>query len=583
MPTRKPRPSLEGLLAETEFRAASDQFKHSRYGPFVEVRKQLEEAGRMKDADRMQWAADAFMFYERRHRGKGESYFGPLSTAGELEAPEWTNMESARIDFYAQRALSAANPIIVSRYADIVWEKRKEHKFARLAGDSYVQAAAIYKERGWYLQMAGTLVRAAELALVLRDRDLLRERLTTLQQYLGWIDATQNYECGLQLVDALAEIPKRWISHDLLKSAEQFALKAAGHYRSLGGDDLFSERDFLELVRKIRIRIGDSSGASEAARMIAESFEKNAKFREGDSPIEASGLYNRALQLYGGLADRRKVQELLLKIRDCNARALKEFAVIRSEIKVSSEEIEKLIDQYTSASLDENLRRLSMGFWPNIEAIRESTTGLKHETPLQFSIPMLIFSGDARVVGQISKEEDLFEQQMVQQVRVGYQLNAKFIADILRRLAAQQGLNAERVADFLCGSQVIGNGRRDFLNLGLARYFAGDYVSAIHVLVPQLEHVLRSVLPRIHIADTYDDRGIMRVLPLQQILGTPQVANAFGKGLWLYFHTFLVDQDAENVRNDVAHGLIEWERCNETIATIVVHLLLILTVFRFEA
>ncbi len=587
MGTSKLQSSMEEVLTEAETRAASDRFQYGKYGPFVEVRKELEEAGRMEDAKLMQWAAEAFMFHERRERDSSEAYFGPMVVfEGGQEGPEWTNMEGAKIDFYAQRAATAVSPIIVTRYADIVWEKRREHTCARLAGESYVEAAKLYRERDFYHEMQAALIRSLELALLLRDAQLVRQRIQIIMDdFLAQAEAERRYDCVLQLLQSVVHVPRRHLNLSLQRGLEAYALRAAAEIREQDTEaDLFTERAFLEIARDIRSRVGGKSGADDMLRMIARSFERNGELSEGRSHMVASHFYNDALACYQQLGDREKVTELLLKIRDSNAKAQGEFGVISSEVRLTAEQFDAVIAPYLEGgSTGENLGRLAHGFWPRLDVLREQLHRLKEEAPLQFMIPWRTFTGDNRAVGEALDEQAIFEQHVVRYLRMEYQMNAHIIAEILARLTGAHGLDAESLADFICRSEIIGSDRRNFLIRAFERYFDGDYASCIHLLVPQIEHFLRRVLPRLGVSETYvDDQGLMWLLPLDQVLRTEHIRNSFGDDLWRYFYTFLVDRDGENVRNDIAHGIVEWDRCNLTVATILVHLLLILTVFSFH-
>ena len=575
-----PKPDFETLLDQAEDRASSEEFQYCRYQPFVEARDELDKAGLVQEAMRMQWAAEAFMFGERGQRNKGERYFGPLATyTDDSVFPNWDGMTEDKLDLYEQRANTARNTIVTCRYSDIVWEKRRKHEFARRAISNYVEVARIYHGRGWGLQMVHALQRATELALQLGDNALIRDCVELLTSYLERLQETTDYRWGLEIGRQLTSVSGTHVPGELLDKAEDFSLAAAQHFSTAGPAFRHLQRDFLELVRKIRAKHGNAQGAREAALMIAGSLEEEARQREGHSYSDASAFWEEALQVYRDLGERDKVQELLLKIRDCNLKGQSEFGTISTTVTVPKERVEQLLDYYTSATLEGNLQRLSVGFKPNLSSIRESVSGLEKEAPLLFLIPRRTFSADGRVVGEASGEDDLFRQH----VRLGYVVNGKFIAEVIRKLKAEQGLNAAVLVDHLCSSEVISSDRKNFLERGLERYFAADYASCIHILVPQIEHVLRSVLLRIGLPDTYiDDHGIMRVQPLDRVLRTPAIKDAFGEELSTYFYTFLVDQDAENVRNAVAHGMIAWEACNEVTATILVHLLLALTTFRFH-
>jgi hypothetical protein len=573
---------IEVLLAGAEEKAASEVSRQALYQVFIEERARLEEAGAPEGAERMQWAAEAFMFHTRPDRDKGESYFGPLAQFGDHESPGWSTISDAKLDFYAARATQASDPIIIARYADIVWEKRRDHKCGRLASDAYIRSVDFSAPSEEHLHMVDSLCRGTEIAMELGDDRLVKQRAQEIIQTLKLISATENYWLGLRPCALLIRGKHRYGTDEVLDAIDGFCLGAAAYLRAKGGDDLHMEREFLSQLEELRRKRADQTGANLAARCIAESFEQQAESREGDSAMIAASFYSEALKAYKAMGDSAKVHELLLKVRECNERAVGEFGAITSEVRVPTAEVEKLIDTFTGGTLDENLHRLASNFWPDLSRIRHNTNLLKQETPLQFLIGRSTYSSDHRLVGHASSEEDLFEQHVLFEVRLGYQVYGSLIHEILRRLRTQHGLTPARLTAFLCRSEAVGHDRREFLQLALRRYFATDYASAIHLLVPQLEHVLRSILPRLGIADTFaDDRGLVRVLPLDRVLSTAALKDGFGENLWTYFRTFLTDQTGGNFRNDVAHGLIEWSRCDGVSATLLIHLLLSLTLLRF--
>ena len=109
--------------------------------------------------------------------------------------------------------------------------------------------------------------------------------------------------------------------------------------------------------------------------------------------------------------------------------------------------------------------------------------------------------------------------------------------------------------------------------------------SAIHVLVPQIEHALRVFLGLLGVptnAPKRGSRGTMEAKTLGIILREPAVRSVLGEDLTLYFQTFLVEARGLNVRNDVSHGLLDSEAFQAQIADRVIHCLLVLGVFRMK-
>ena len=106
---------------------ASEEFSRQEYAKFIELGTAELAANRPENAQVLQWCADAFAFHSKPFiYNRTESYFGPVLTVGDSEHPDWSNMDAAAINLYARRASLAENVFARVRYADVVWEKRRD-------------------------------------------------------------------------------------------------------------------------------------------------------------------------------------------------------------------------------------------------------------------------------------------------------------------------------------------------------------------------------------------------------------------------------------------------------------------------
>ena len=95
---------------------------------------------------------------------------------------------------------------------------------------------------------------------------------------------------------------------------------------------------------------------------------------------------------------------------------------------------------------------------------------------------------------------------------------------------------------------------------GIQRHFAGDYISSIHILAPQLESLVA------HMAELkgivvirLDDQKRQEISPLPSLLasGETGVKDLLSEGVFWLARIFLVEsRSGFNIRNKVAHGLI---------------------------
>lgn len=117
------------------------------------------------------------------------------------------------------------------------------------------------------------------------------------------------------------------------------------------------------------------------------------------------------------------------------------------------------------------------------------------------------------------------------------------------------------------------------LGRGLEHYFTGDYIAALHILVPQFEDLLRSLLGA---ANRPVARPLRGTATLRSLLDDPAFRESDDENLHLYYKLVLLE-DGLNIRNGVAHGLLEAESMDLMTVELIIHLLLTLTSFSPEA
>jgi hypothetical protein len=85
----------------------------------------------------------------------------------------------------------------------------------------------------------------------------------------------------------------------------------------------------------------------------------------------------------------------------------------------------------------------------------------------------------------------------------------------------------------------------------------GDFVSAAHLLNPQLENTIRYVLShRGVITSSINTEGIQEEFNLNRLLSLEQTIETFGVDTVFDLQGLLVERWGANLRNKVAHGLM---------------------------
>ena len=108
-------------------------------------------------------------------------------------------------------------------------------------------------------------------------------------------------------------------------------------------------------------------------------------------------------------------------------------------------------------------------------------------------------------------------------------------------------------------------GREWFFAKGIFAGLTGDFATALHLLVPQLENSLRDVLnQRSIVTSSLDSDGIQNEHNLNQLLygeTGQKVEEIFGEDIVFILRAMLVERCSTNLRNRLAHGMLSPGHC----------------------
>jgi hypothetical protein len=111
---------------------------------------------------------------------------------------------------------------------------------------------------------------------------------------------------------------------------------------------------------------------------------------------------------------------------------------------------------------------------------------------------------------------------------------------------------------FTQASAFVPFGREEPFAVGLAAGINGDFASALHMLMPQFENAVRMVLAQNGtLTSKVDEDGIQDERDLGWLLTCDDAENVFGQDLVFEMRGLLIERWGSNLRNRMAHGLIE--------------------------
>lgn len=532
------------------------------------------EAGKLPEAKVLWLLADACSM-----RLVPESTNEPLRPViaeghGRTAGPD--DFTEADIKLLAEIAEEITEPALRARLADLAWLllKPRNPKYALLAIDSY--RALPLKADVWIRGGEAAWERAIVLCQLLKK--LAEERLNQMEAALiaGFENATRDDGfLSLYLPRLLAE------KHLAREKSQLFAEKLANMARLLDQEGNFERaRLYFEASSGWFESAGDRDGAVTITVALAETWAKDAAARAAatvPSNAIAASFYEQAIQIYRTVPRKKREQhqvddrlsELHRLMSAAGEKSLLEMGRVQTEAINISEYLERAKNAVSGKPMLEAFVAFVNIKMVSAEQRRKNAEQTLQSTPLRAMFAASHVHFDGRVVAKVGgvnfSEPDSEDHQsavwseMLTHYRSELQMTVHaVICPALEVLMLEHRLRAADLIALAAQSPIVPPGRALLFGKGLFFGYEGDFSSALHLLVPQIENMVRYHLKAAGAKTTNLDReGIENENGLSALIDLPEATQVFGADLIFELKALFCDPLAGNLRNELAHGLLD--------------------------
>lgn len=307
----------------------------------------------------------------------------------------------------------------------------------------------------------------------------------------------------------------------------------------------------------------------------AESYVTIADAAGGEGMVAASFFMDaiEALRRLPNTKPRR--QELEERLRHAQASVRDEMGIISTPFDLT-EHVQHARRSVGGTTLGEAIGAfVDLASSPDPDDLRNEARRAAEDFPLSSMMPSTVVDDEGRVVarspgmlGDLSERDTALRHLITRHEALRRQTDAQGLIEPARQLIqSEQPLAQRHLRLIVAWTPFVPADRVDLVTTGLARFFGGDFFSALHILVPQLEHSLRHILKHagvdpsaIHSDMTQEVRTLSVMLdkergPLEGILGPAivfEIENLFDL------------RAGPSLRHQVAHGLISAGECYST-------------------
>ena len=551
------------------------QWPHQVAFAFYELRSHPELTGEQLHAVELEahaWDLSPRGGFQRHWK----SHYQPLTISGDNEPlvvrPALSDLGEAALDQWAETLSVVRSPFLKARYADLLWDlthviapaRQRDFRAGQIAVDAYVEGATV---EGQHSDIAGVLPleRAFQIATTMNDGDRIERVFDELFER-GDMAPLQHMGIWVMVSRCLLGHRKRTRKREdqLIVYLERRLQQANDEVNGHASDAALSGLLDLykgEPYREARLR---------AVHLHKSTWEAQAKASSAGVAISWLSSVVTTLEREGL---HEEAERLRIEIEGLGQKALDEMHTVHAETSIPREELEAQLERLIAVDHPFlALFRLAKNLSPRCDTLRAQA--IEHDKTFVYRRLMhrVIIGRDGLPKATIGSSEDDMPGVMVEEAMHEMLLSPSlFHMGYVRskeRFAFTPGDLMETIrASFFCSEETA-----QPLLEGLRAYDDGDYTKAIHVLIPQIEAMLREVLRflGIPIRKSRRESGMYELKNMNDVLSEQRVEDLLEEDLLFFLNIVFIDKRGWNLRNEFAHGALPASAFNVNTASAVV-------------
>lgn len=468
------------------------------------------------------------------------------------------------------------NPILLARYNDVLWSIYNCYEYTNGAIKGYIDSSRILCENECEWAKEIYLDRAMQIAIKIKDKDHISNVLRVYKEVLANLKETEKYKVMVEVInslfnyyESLTEVERKFINESILYLEE---------INKIAFDQNEHELQRLSLKALVNIYSAEKNLQlkSKFSIEIAKSFEYEATCIENEHA--SIKLYERSMKVYMLNGVNSKVDELKVKIRKMRERAFAKMSKNEIKITMSTDKDTDYLSIYESiGNPNEFLNYICKDarLIPKWETAVNNAQWIMNNSILKLSTFEEV--KDGLVIKKVSEEKEKLMNIAAKQFKVEYgkTIITKFCS-IIEIFKKKFNKPEEAMINFISQSDLIQKDKMKIIEIGIRKYFEKDYISTCHLLIFQIEDILRNIMKKLELP-TFLYRNDEMSESLLNACIEKLSDELFDDNFTKLLSIFLIDKSGDNFRNEIAHGIAEVTKMNQVNASLLIYFHLFLS------
>lgn len=463
-------------------------------------------------------------------------------------------------------------PILKARIADILWtySKPKNKKHSEIAIENYISMDVFddFFKPDVYIFWE----RAVMLAKQTKNSSLIEKIKSKLLNEIDHPSTSWDFHL-LKIIEIFDNTDlDKGLNHELaeklLEKQKEFNHEKQFH---------IAEK-YLESATKLFKKADNAEDSYRSLAFLAQATENHGDYRKNESAMVANSFYKLAFQRYREIPNSyRSTLQIDQKLDLIQEKITHSGLIITDELQLISTkemDISQLQEQSINHVKNKESALESLLYFAGVSSCNFESIWKSTENYIQNSVFSSLFGAtsvslDGRKISSIpplnsNNRDEVILKKTIKNFGIHMHLDVEgCILPALNQIQKEHLFPKEFLIQLCKLSAIVPDKREILVANALYQGFEWDFRSAIHLLAPQVENIVRQLLKQNGLVTTHTDQdGIENEMGLSSLVNMDRARGILGDDLWFELQAVFTDSLSANLRNEVGHGLLDDDTSN---------------------
>lgn len=450
--------------------------------------------------------------------------------------------------------------------ADILWTQKKDYNAAKIAAKAYWEIFQSWYNTENNIRMLDMIRRAVCISVQTNQVELYAKICEWFNKFLVYDAVDKQGFFSLRIME-LFERQKDYNVESFVPILDDII--------SQNQDNILKIEQAYMLKTHCLFKLNNQEDAIQNNISLANYYvnvaEKNVQ-KDIQGAMRAESFFQKAINLYRNNGASKEAEKAHKRLVEIQKEIPKMMIPISVELNLK-DIIENIKVNMEGLTFEESvLRLIQMIVFDKQEEIRDRVVKRCKEDPLSclfgkkqintqgqtiFSLPPLDIQNpekDSRLLELHMHQNVLKKQQFVGDI---------WIKNILILMKDRFTIDNSMVEFLVKDNPIIPEGRERIFQSAIGMFLRGEYYEAMHIMAPQMENLFRNIAKEVGgLTVTLGNDGSSMEKTLSSILSLPEMVECYDNDILFIFKGLLNEQAGANIRNEVAHGIIDEKICS---------------------